>query len=85
MCALALPLGCRWAMAVTSPALPQIVFALTFGACRLLVGPFITFGTIFCPTSSNIVKVRLFCLVPAAARQLLKRVAGRSGAQASRL
>ena len=37
----------------------QVVFALTFFVCRLVVGPFITFGTIFCPTSSNVVKVRL--------------------------
>ena len=37
----------------------QVVFALTFALCRLVFGPFITFGTIFCPTSSNIVKVSL--------------------------
>lgn len=35
-----------------------MVFALTFFFCRLVVGPFITFGTIFCPTSSIVVKVR---------------------------
>ena len=37
----------------------QVVFALSFALCRLVLGPFITFGTIFCPTSSNIVKVPL--------------------------
>ncbi|KAK9830423.1 hypothetical protein WJX72_011688 [[Myrmecia] bisecta] len=35
----------------------QIAFVLTFFVCRILLGPFVVYGTLTCPTSHPLVKI----------------------------